>query len=110
MTTVVASSTEYIWVPVRSDHPITGPVDLSSYTVDVAFLAVGGDPQVSDWKTAAWESTTKLINGLTYYLARLKIGPAGSVTLTAGTNYTTFVRVTTGTETPVVFAGMVQAI
>lgn len=110
MTTVVATSTEFLWVPVRSDHPISGAIDLSVYSVDVAALATGGDPVAGDWKAATWESTTKLINGLAYYLARVQIGPGGAITLTAGSMYITYARVTIGASAAVVRAGMLQVV
>lgn len=110
MTTVVATSTEYLWVPVRSDHPITGAIDLSVYSVDVAILASSADPVAGDWKSATWETSTKVINGLAYYLARLQIGPGGAITLTAGLSYITYARVTIGASAAVVRAGMLQVI
>lgn len=110
MTTVVATSTEYIWVPVRSEHPITGVIDLTVYTVDIAILASSADPVAGDWKAATWESGTKLINGVAYNLARLQIGPGGSVTLAAGLSYVAYARVTIGGATAVVRSGIIQAV
>lgn len=110
MTTVVATSTEYLWVPVRSDHPITGVIDLSVYSVDVALLASSTDPVAGDWKPATWETSTKILHGLAYYLARLQIGPAGAITLTAGLSYFVYVRITIGASAAVVRAGTVQVV
>lgn len=110
MTTVVATSTEFVWVPVRSDHPITGAADLSVYLVDVAFLATTGDPASGDWHAATWETSTKTINGLVYYLARIQVGPGSAVTLTAGSTYVTYARVTVGGATAVVRAGLLQVV
>lgn len=110
MTVVVATSTEFLWVPVRSDHPITGATDLSVYPVDIAILASSSDPVAGDWKSATWESSTKIINGLAYYLARVQIGPGSSITLTAGSTYITYARVTVGGVTAVVRAGMLQVV
>lgn len=106
MTAVVSSkSTENIWVPVRSEHPINGAVDLTPYTVDVAFTR--GDPASGDWKPATWEPTTKTITGEAWYLARVKIGPAGAIELDDGP-WNVYVRVTTSDEQPVAQAGSIR--
>jgi hypothetical protein len=104
---IPAESNQNIWVPVRSDHPITGAADLTSYGVEVAITV--GDPVALDWKPAVWEASTKTISGQVYYLARLEIGPGGALTLSEDTTYQVHARVTTPAETPVVYAGALQA-
>lgn len=103
--TIVSTSTEYVWVPVRSDHPIDGPAVLTNYTVDLAFVT-GGDPADADWQPATWEPSTKTIDGQAYYLAKLLVGPAGDIALTDGA-WNVYARVTTGDQQPVVRAGVV---
>jgi hypothetical protein len=105
---VSALSNEVIWVPVRSDHPISGAAVLTSYTVEIAVTT--GDPGALDWKAATWEASTKTIGGVAYYLARIEIGPnGGALTLTDGVTYQVHARVTTAGEKPVVYAGALQA-
>lgn len=107
MPSIAAESNENIWVPVRSDHPLFGATDLTPYTVEIAITL--GDPVESDWKAATWESTTKTVQGATYYLARLEIGPGGAVTLDDNATYQVHARITTPGERPVVYAGFLQA-
>lgn len=104
--TIVSTSTEYVWVPLRSEHPIDGPANLAAYTVDLAFVT-GGDPAPSDWHPATWEPATKTIGGDTYYLARLLVGPAGDVALTDGP-WNVYARVTLSDQAPVVRAGILE--
>jgi hypothetical protein len=104
---VAAESNQNIWVPVRSDHPLTGAAVLTSYPVEVAVTV--GDPVTADWKTATWEATTKTIGGVAYYLARLEIGPnGGALTLAEDATYQVHARITTPGEKPVVYAGALQ--
>jgi hypothetical protein len=102
-------SNEDIWVPVRSEHPVTGEANLSTYGVEVA--VVRDDPTEDDWHTAAWEGQTAPgTDGKPYYWARLEIGPnAGTVTLVNGTSYKVYARITTPTNKPVVYSGTLQA-
>lgn len=102
---IVSTSTEYVWVPVRSEHPTQGPANLLSYGVDVAFVRAG-DPQPADWQPATWEADTATLGGQAYYLARVKVGPDGAVTLDDG-SWNVYVRLTTGDQQPVVRAGTV---
>jgi hypothetical protein len=102
MTTIVSTSTEYVWVPVRSEHPTLGAANLLAYGVDVAFVRAG-DPQTGDWQPATWEAAATSDG---YYLAKVKVGPAGAVTLDDGA-WNVYIRLTTGDQQPVVRAGTV---
>lgn len=103
--TLVSTSTEYVWVPVRSEHPTQGAANLLAYSVDIAIIRAG-DPQPDDWQPATWEADTTSIGGQAYYLAKLKIGPDGAVVLDDGA-WNVYARVTTGDQQPVVRAGTV---
>lgn len=91
---VPASSTETVYFPVKSTHPINGPTDLSILVVEVAVPLDNSAPSV--WVTTTWESGTKKINGERYYLARIALGSGGSFTLSAGNTYRAWCRITTG--------------
>lgn len=79
-------STEYVKIP------ITGPVELSSLTVEMAILPDGQDPASGDWKTATWFATN----------ASLLVGPdAPFGALTKGVTYGVWVRITSLPEKPV---------
>jgi hypothetical protein len=102
-------SNEDVWVPIRSEHPVSGAANLSTYTVEVA--VVTDDPTDTDWQPATWESSPAPgSDGLEYYWARLEIGPnAGTVTLVNDTIYRVYARITTPTNRPVVYSGTLQA-
>ena len=102
MTAISALSTQYIWVPIRADHPISGKINIASTQVAVAIVT--DTPTVDDWTDATWESTEDTVNGVDYWLARLKVGPDGAVTLDDGT-YQVWARITTADETPVLRVG-----
>lgn len=91
---VPASSTETVYFPVKSTHPINGDVDLSALVVEVAVPLDSASP--STWVTTSWATGTKRINGERYYLAIINLGSGGSFTLTAGNTYRAWCRVTTG--------------
>lgn len=102
---VAASSVEYVRVPIAASAD-GAAVDPTADTVVMAFIAGGASPGVSDWKTASWETDTTTTPD-TYY-ARCLVGSA--VTLTAGTTYTVWVKVTDSPETPVKRAGLLRVI
>ncbi|MDY7101000.1 MAG: hypothetical protein S0880_07415 [Actinomycetota bacterium] len=81
---VPSTSVEKVWLPVRQDHPIDGPVDLTGFDVEVAFIdrGAGREPEPGDWQTAAWEATawTDPDEGLTWWLAYVTVG-AGDLDL-----------------------------
>lgn len=88
---ILASSSEYISIPV------TGPVDdLTPYTVSVALIpeAVGGEPALGDYKSAAW------VNGEAAHLITAGDYPAGE--------YLAFVRIQASPEDVRLFSGRVR--
>jgi hypothetical protein len=102
---IAASSVEYVRVPVAAT--VAGaPVNPTSGTVQMAFIAGAAAPGGSDWKTASWE-TDATTNPDTYY-ARCLVGSA--ITLTAGTTYAVWVKITDSPETPVKRAGLLRVI
>lgn len=75
---------------------------LVGYTVELAVVAIGTTPSSGDWKTGTWSASTDI----DYPAGALVIGPSSSsgVTLTAGTTYEGYARVTGGGMTAVVKA------
>lgn len=67
---IPATSTEYLHVPVT----LPGGVDSTSTPVRIAVVAHRADPADSEWRDAEWAGTD----------ARILVGPASSLTLTAG--------------------------
>ena len=95
-------SNEVIWVPCRSEDPVSGVQNISGLTVQLAFK-LNDDPDEADWLAATWRSATPWNNpedGLDYYLAQIEIGPGGMITLTKGF-WLVWARITTGTDRPV---------
>ena len=83
-------SREYLHVPV-SGGSLSTPVE-------IALVASGTTPATGDWTDAdAWDGT----------IAKLLIGPGGTVELAAGT-YRVWVRVTATPEIPVIESGLVR--
>lgn len=77
-------------------------VDPTGFTVQLAFPATGVSPVSGDWKTASWETDATLTPDA--YCARCLVGPAGTVTLAAGT-YDVWAKITASPEIPVINAG-----
>lgn len=102
---ISAASVEYVRVPVSATASGSA-VDPTADTVQMAFLATAAAPVSGDWKTASWETDANTTPD-TYY-ARCLVGSA--VTLTAGTTYTVWVKVTDSPETPVKRAGLLRVI
>lgn len=105
-------SKETIWVPCRSEDPVTGVQNISGLAVELAFK-LDDDPEEIDWIAATWRSVTPWNNpedGLDYYLAQLRIGPGGgAITLTRG-NWLVWARVTTPTDKPVFGPSLLEVI
>lgn len=101
-------SNEDIWVPLRSEHPISGVANLLPYPVEVAVTLA--DPQETDFHDAVWEPAGAWPgpDGLEYYWARLEIGPgSNTVTLADGQTYKVYGRVTTPSNRPVIYSGTI---
>lgn len=88
--TVHSDSVEIAYLPVYAEHPINGPIDISSLAVEVS-LPVDGNPPTL-WVSSAWEAGTKKIDGVRYYVVGANLGTDFS--LTDGTVYQPWVRVT----------------
>lgn len=96
-------STEYIRVPVVAE--VAGvPVNPTVYSVYMAIIPIGTLPAVADWKVAFWET----IGGR--YFAVLLVGPDGGVIAPAMGDYSIFVKIDAGIETPVIEAGFLEII
>lgn len=102
MLTLSALTLEYIRVQVSATAN-GSPVNPTGDIVQLAFVAPGTSPGVSDWKTASWDTVAP--NGV--YTAQCLVGPAGTVQLAAGV-YAVWVKVTDSPEIPVRQAGSVQ--
>lgn len=96
---ISALSLEYVRVPVYAKEA-GATVDPTGLTVQMAFTTT--TPVTGDWKSASWE-TDATTDPDTYY-ARCLVGPAGTITLSAGT-YLVWVKITSSPEIPVKFAG-----
>ena len=81
-------SVETLHVPVRQEHPTTGPVVLSGDTVEVALPAVGAAP--TTWVVTSWATGTYRQGDSRYYMALLSLS---GFTLSAGTTYQPWVRI-----------------
>lgn len=106
MLTISTASLEYVRVPVGA-VTAGAPVNPTGDTVAMAFLAGVGPPAGGDWKTASWDTDAS-----TYpptYHAQCLVGPAGTVTLTAGV-YSVWVKVTDSPESPVKRAGQIKIV
>lgn len=106
MYTQSTASNEYVRVPMASQRA-GAPYDPTADVVQLAFLAGAGPPQSGDWKTASWDTDSS-----TYpptYRAQCLVGPAGTVTLTAGV-WSVWVKITDSPEVPVKRAGNIKIV
>lgn len=94
MASIAATSKENLRVPGIVVHGVA-LATLVGYTVELAVVAVGTALNTSsDFHTATWETPGSTDTSATAYLL---VGPSGgAVTLTAGTTYNVWVRVTGG--------------
>lgn len=104
---ISALSLEYVYADVSAVQAgVT--IDPTSHTVEIAVKAGSTAPSSGDWKTASWVTNTTTVPPT--YSARLLIGPgSNNVTLTAGTDYTVWARITSSPELPVLTAGQIRA-
>lgn len=84
--------TEYVTVP------ITAPTDPTGYGVTFAFPAANEQP--ADWVGGSWDTSDGV-------QARCLVGPAGDITLAAGT-YDIWVRIAAGVEVILLLAGQLE--
>ena len=94
MTAISALSTEYLRFPVAAT--VNGAtVNPTGDTVQFAFPAAASAPVT--WFAGSWETTAAGT-----YVARVLVGPTGGViTLTAGSYYDVYIKITDSPETPV---------
>lgn len=107
MLEISASSTEYVRVPVYAKAS-GSTYDPTGDTVQMAFMSSTSAPGVSDLKTASWETDTT--SDPDTYFARCLVGSGGTVTLTAGTVYHVWVKITDSPEIPLKRAGLIRVI
>lgn len=103
---VAAQSNETVWFPVRAVHPISGAINPTSYLIHIAIVPEGTSPSV--WKAAAWEPTPVSLPDPNdsyrlkdWYLGKIELGIPSTFELTPD-RYVAYVRVTSGTDAPVV--------
>lgn len=85
-------SLEQLRFPVFADAA-GAPVNPTSYTVQVAFMAASNtNPAVGDWKAGGWDTTI-----IGTYVATVLVGPGGVANPAPGTWYV-WVQINTGTE------------
>jgi hypothetical protein len=93
---ISAQSRQYVKVPVTAK--LAGAVvNPTSDVVQMAFALMGGAAP-GTWSSAAWETDSSTSPAT--YLARIMVGPGGTVALTAGI-YDVWVKVTDSPEIPV---------
>ena len=104
---ISALSREYIHVAVTAADVDGVAVDPTTDTVEIAVIATGTTVVSGDFNTADWGEL-----GSDPYVAKVLIGPGGSpsiITLTAGSTYDVYVRITDTPEIPVMFAYSIDA-
>lgn len=102
-----ALSREYVHVAVTAADVDNTPVDPSSSAVEIAIVTAGTSVADGDFDDATWDAL-----GDDPYVAKVLVGPGGSpsvTTLTAGTTYDVYVRVTDSPEVPVLYAYSIEA-
>jgi hypothetical protein len=88
------------------EFPISAEADPTSFPVEVALVPTGTIPLEADYRAASWG----LGGGPDVWGARLLIGDAGSNTDYDVGVYDAFVRIDSGAEEPILFAGGVEII
>jgi hypothetical protein len=72
------------------------PYNPTSTTVTFAFMAPGVDPTLSDFKSGSWEVEA---GPPSRYVARVLLGPVGTVILTKGA-YAVWIKIADNPEVP----------
>lgn len=73
---------------------VTANVNPTATPPEFAFMPAGVEPAEADWETGEWESNAAP------YVARILIGPGGTVVLADG-KYKAWIRLTANPERPV---------
>jgi hypothetical protein len=98
---ILAQSRPYLWAVVSA---IGEDADsLTLIPVDFAFVADGDTLDTATWVEGSWEPTT------TRTIARVLVGPGGTVTLSPG-DYRCYLRVSGVEAVPVLFVGVLRVI
>lgn len=97
-------SVETLYIPIRSEHPTTGEINLSVSAVAVAMPLVGVAP--STWVNETWASGTIRRGDERYYVVQV---PTSGFTFASGSAYQAWVRVG-GVGGSITKAGVIQAI
>lgn len=106
--TLSALSTEYVKTQVFAT--VAGVAyDPTNDTVQFAFMANNQSPGTTDWKSGSWEKNTTVSPA--QYFARCLVGPNGGVlTLSAGSTYSVWMKITDNPEVPVRYVGDVVVV
>ena len=107
MRTQSSLSTEYVPVHVRATINGVSNADPTADAAQMAFIPPGSNPSSGDWRTASWTTIPATPEPL--YIAQCLVGPAGTITLTAGT-YQVWVKITDSPEIPVEPTGLLQIV
>src|SRR6201992_606305 len=96
MRPISSQSKEYIKTTVSAVDS-SGIINPTSSPVSWAFLTPGAAPNGStSWTAGSWE--TQSLHGTTTYLARILIGPGGSLVVAVG-SYDVWIQIQYGAET-----------
>ena len=105
---ISAASTEYVAVIVKATSG-GATVDPTGFTASLGFVpSTAGGAQPTTWYPATW--VTGIAGGQTAYYAQVLVGPAGAFVTAARTNYSVWVMLAAGAETPVLLAGELRVI
>lgn len=104
MREISTASLEYVRVRVAAQK-LGVWFDPTVDTVQMAFIPSAATPAGADWKTALWDTDTSTVPAT--YRAQCLVGPAGTITLAAGT-YTVWIKIADSPETPVKRAGQIK--
>lgn len=98
--TIEHTSVEYLYFNVRAE------ADPTANTVTVAMPLAGVDPTAPMFKTAEWV-TGESSPATKSYVARFLFGSANFPAVD-GVHYDVYLKITTGAEQPVLFAGQIH--
>jgi hypothetical protein len=101
------SSLQYVRVQVTAIVGGNTAYNPSSDAVSFGFAALGANPNIAPttWYAGSWE--TDAIGGVSSYIARCLVGPAGTYTPVRG-NYLVWLKVTDSPEIPVLPVGQLN--
>lgn len=97
-------SVETVYIPVRSEHPTTGVIDLSTLAVAVALPVAGVAP--ATWVNETWATGTIRRGDDRFFIV---VVPINGFTIANDTTYQAWVRIN-GVGGAIVKAGTIKAI